>query len=276
MRSEPDNQLFVRRAGNLTFLSLNKTLDQVAADIIAGLPDRFTLARHAYVYCGIHRNFGRLYFKRGPRLGIQTEQLADEAGRELWKARGVRSTIQGSSVFFDRILDLSKANDGSYRSRSPVDYGPFIFPSRAPRFQPGPDRRSVFFGSARGKRRPDILARLEASGAIYVCQEGVYGDALTEILERFSAVANIHYDDGIYTEYPRLLSAILAGKSVVSDLLAKPLIAGKHYALFDEDDVSDRQRQYEELSSFLCGTYSFEAYLRNWLGSDVAGRLSPP
>ena len=67
-----------------------------------------------------------------------------------------------------------------------------------------------------------------------------------------SAVVNLHIGEGIYTEYPRMLSAYLSGKAVLSEPLAAPLEKGKHYAdietPFDPADAETHFRNFAEFA----------------------------
>ncbi len=253
--------LFERMHGNVTFLARNKTLDQLNADIISGLPETFSLRQPLTVYCGIHTNFQKHYFRHGCKLGIQTEQLADQHGCALWKASKVKPAIEASQVFFDQVLDLNRTNRSAYAVGAPLDFGPFIFPSCAPPFSMGVDPRSIFFGSVTGFRRPRILAEAQAAGQIRYYPEGLFGEELAAEVAKHTSVANIHFDEGVYTEYPRLLSALLAGKPVLSEQLTEELIPGTHYMLLDKQDQVDQEVVFEQFSSLFCGKYSFENYL---------------
>lgn len=66
---------------------------------------------------------------------------------------------------------------------------------------------------------------------------------------------------GAYTEYPRLLSALLAGKPVLSEQLTQELIPGTHYMLLGDQGQVDQEVVFERFSSLFCGEYSFENYL---------------
>ena len=109
-------KLFTLRHGRLLFLSRHEVLDQFARDIASGLPEDLPLSRDVTVYCGVHRSFGLQWLRPGYKVAIQTEQLYDETGKELWGARSARNLdrIRTALRMAHRVLDLGPGNRKFY------------------------------------------------------------------------------------------------------------------------------------------------------------------
>ncbi|MCB2127948.1 MAG: hypothetical protein KDE03_02430 [Rhodobacteraceae bacterium] len=118
----------------------------------------------------------------------------------------------------------------------------------------------VFFGSI-SERRERILRDISAFTKVEVVPPGTYGDSLARKIASASAVINIHREDGAYAEVPRLLSAYRAGKVLISEPLAEPFIAGKHYIPYDDPEGSDPREVFGNLSR-LAKEYRFSDLLR--------------
>lgn len=216
-------------SGALTVIAPpGRILQQVAMDIMAGIAA--TIQRPTVLYVGA--DVLERQDVPGLSVAIQTEQLFDEDGRKLWNNYGARRVRKMVSRF-DAILELSASNAPVYSGLTPEEaskivYGPHIFPDFVPAFVPG-DGAPIFYGTPTERRKP-ILRRLSSQHGVEQVPRGTFGDDLTALVARASAVVNIHIDDGVYTEYPRLLNAYLNGKVVLSERLARPLEAGCEYA----------------------------------------------
>lgn len=232
------------RNGQLTFVARHPVLSDIARTMAGyDLPAGLTSAAPIIIYVGSHR-FSNRILPRGLKIGIQTEHFLDDHGRALWwKARRWRLLRQ--VLKFDMLVDLSAANAPVYQFlpgflARKVVFGPYIFPDQLPDFTPGGesgDAPVAFFGAL----NPHRQARLEAIGQslrVQVLPEGCFGPDLHRHLAPAKAVLNLHFADGKYTEYPRLLSALLAGKALISDPLGRGLQRGVHY-LDPTDPVDD-------------------------------------
>lgn len=78
-----------------------------------------------------------------------------------------------------------------------------------------------------------------------------YGTDLHKAICDSRGVVNIHFADGIYTEYPRLLSSYLAGKPVLSEKLGAELVEGRDYGTLGQDHTDHQLRTI--FSSFCSG-----------------------
>ncbi|MDH2327424.1 hypothetical protein QCN27_11150 [Cereibacter sp. SYSU M97828] len=216
-------------AGNLTVIAPpGRILQQVAIDILSGIT--VPIFRPTVLYVGA--DVLERQDLAGLAVGVQTEQLFDDDGRKLWNnysARRVRKMV----ARFDAVLELSPCNAPVYADLSDeearkVTYGPHIFPDFVPPLVEG-SGPPIFYGTPTERRKP-ILRQLAAQHGVERVQRGTFGDDLAPLVAAASAVVNIHIDEGVYTEYPRLLNAYLNGKVVMSEKLAAPLEAGRDYA----------------------------------------------
>lgn len=262
---------YVCQKGNITFLSKHPVLHQVSRDILQGISPDFDFPEKLTVYCGIHKKFGLQFLRRGKKLGIQSEHFVDQSGNILWKMEKVFPFVKRNFHRFDRVLDLNKNNDCVYENhafedREKITFGPYIFPRSLIDYVPGKSGKLLFFGSARKGRRKEILGSLN-SDSVEILPEGTYGETLTSALKDCRGVLNIHFDQGVYAEYPRLLTAILAGKPVASEELGDDLIAGQHF--ISVEDIENRKIDdhaiFRNLAEHVSQNYAFETYLTNWM-----------
>lgn len=224
------------------------------------------LSQPVDVYVGVHAvdrpaETGRF------RIGIQTEQFLDSAGRPLWRFPRERFRRRFAS-FYDLLLDLSPLNAPAYDFLAPdlrakLRFGPHIFPATpvTPDFQPTPP---VFFGSLNDRRR-GLLAELKGKRPIEVAPHGTFGRGLDALIARQGAVLNLHFSDGVYAEYPRILKAYLRGKPVLSEPLSPPLLPGQHYFdLAAEPTGASTQALFRNLAE-LAARHSFQTFLETSL-----------
>lgn len=212
----------------LTILSCHPILDQVATDIAKGVAMEALPDKDIVVCIGAHKRFTGLRHRKGFKICVQTEHFRDARGLSLWrKPRWIR--MLANLLICDLLLDLSIYNKKSYRwlprvMKNKIVFGPRIFPSTAVKHVEG-NGTAVFFGAINERREKLIAGR----GDYTTLDGGIFGAALEEKIANASAVLNVHFSDGVYTEYPRLLSAYLAGKPLVSETLSPELEEGRHY-----------------------------------------------
>lgn len=219
------------RLGRVVLLSKHPVLDQVARDILAGLCAENLPDRRITVYVGLHRNYGLHALRPGRRLAIQTEHYFDADGRPMWR-RMKRWRSLKAVLLNHLVLDLSPANRPHYDFmpgflRRRVLFGPHIFPCNAPAFQPGETSAFLFFGEMSDRRRALLAALPE--GVAQVAPPATFGADLAQMVARAGGILNLHYAEGRYSEMPRLLSACLAGKVVMSEPLGDELVMGRDY-----------------------------------------------
>jgi hypothetical protein len=220
------------------------------------------LSRPVDVYVGVHvldRPVDTGHFK----IGIQTEQFLDSAGQPLWRVPKERFRLRFAS-FYDILLDLSALNAPAYdflppELRAKLRFGPHIFPAApiAPDIQSTPP---VFFG-AMNERRRSLLSSLQAQRPIEAAPHGTFGPSLDALIARSGSVLNLHFRDGTYAEYPRILKAYLRGKPVLSEPLSPPLQPDLHY--FDlkaKPTAASTARIFKNLASF-AAQHSFQSFL---------------
>jgi hypothetical protein len=259
--------IFKRRHGNILFISSHKILDQLAADIIQGLPDDFICSKKVTVYIGIHRRFGASLFRTDFKIGVQTEQYFDQFGQGLWKTVQAANKTLKTVPRFDLVLELNRSNKPLYEkievpARQKIVFGPFIFPDKPIENQPGLEDRFLFFGTMGGARRRKIFESLDSCVAATL-DDKAYGTELYDKIRKYRGVLNIHYDEGVYTEYPRLLTALLSGKIVLSEKLSDDLIAGEDYLLLDQAKIviGNDKLIFDNFSKKLTKEYSFKKFI---------------
>lgn len=257
---------------DVTFVSSHPTLNDFATDLARGVTR--PLGRPVEVFVGAHLA-RRMPPSDIPRLGIQTEQLMDADGTPLWKAFS-QEKIARIVKRFDAILDLSPANRPAYEflpkaARRKVHFGPHIFPETAPAHRPG--GQSLIFVGSQNPRRAQVLAQVQAGRPITILPEGTFGTALDAAIQASGGMLNIHYQDGIYTEYPRLLKTLLNGKICHSEAFDAPLQAGTHYLPVDaHPDAATTAAVYDQSAHLLTGTYALHPFLAALFPSLTEGR----
>lgn len=259
--------VFEIRVGNIILLARHPILAQLAADMARGLTDGYQPSRRFIIYCGTQDRFGWHVLRRGVRIGLQTEQFLDQQGNALWgRNRKIWRRTLSYLKRLDFLLDINETNRPSYETLSAAERGklisgPYIFPQVAPAMS-GHDRdRCVFFGAMTSEHRKRIVPSLAAAGRCDLVEDGVFASSLFEIVSRYRAVLNVHFTDGVYTEYPRLLSALMLGKPIVSEPLSSALTAGTHYVPRDAINSADYDAVYAAFATHMCGTYSFQRLL---------------
>jgi hypothetical protein len=231
-------------------VSGHPVLNQVAQDLVAGLRTNDLPAQKITVYVGLHRRFGLRLLRPGRRIAIQTEHYFDADGRRMWRrAKRLRTAI--NILFCDHVLDLSQYNREHYAFlpsflRKRIIFGPHIFPINRPAFQRGAEPSFLFFGEMNDRRKK--LVAFQPSGAIKVLSAPTFGRDLSQFIDNAAGIVNLHYVDGRYSEMPRLLSACLAGKVVMSELLGDELIPHRDYLLLG--NYPTEKEAYEVYNNF--------------------------
>lgn len=234
----------VARNGKLRFVARHPILSDLAT-IFAGYDLGPLADRKASVYVGVH-SFTKRILPPGFRIGIQTEQFFDANGHNLWGTQS-RWRILRQAWQYDVLLDLSPLNRPAYEFlpallKRRLRFGPHIFPSRLPAFHPGEAGAPLLFFGAINPRRQQVLDRMGRT--VRVLPYGIYGAQLTAEIMAAKGVLNLHFSNGVYTEYPRLLTALMHGKALWSEMLAEPLVAGRHYVPLAQAEQTDGAAEY--------------------------------
>jgi hypothetical protein len=230
-------------------------------------------ARSVDIYVGVHAidrpaDTGRF------TIGIQTEQFFDRSGKAMWRVPRERFRNR-YALFYDLLLDLSPDNAPSYdflppELRAKIVFGPHVFPDGpiAPNHEDGPP---LFFGSLNDRRR-SLLAQLQDAAPVEVAPHGTFGRPLDALIARHGAVLNLHFREGEYTEYPRLLKAYLRGKPLLSEPLSPPLQPGTHYQpLGSPPTAAETEALFRNLAQF-AAAHSFQGFLDAALAPNPARR----
>jgi hypothetical protein len=257
---------------DVTFHAQHAIMLDLAADLTKTLDG--PLGQPVDVFVAAHQS--RWFTPSGRlRVALQTEQLYDEAGVPMLKAFR-ENRITNFINRFDAVLDFAYCNRPAYDGLSEallakVHFGPHIFPRHPRPLQPGGE--ALLFVGGTNKRRDEGLAAVSALQTVARAPEGTFGAGLDALIAASAGMVNIHLKDGTYTEYPRLLKAILHGKPFWSEALAQPLKAGEHYFdLAAQPDVSEIARVYNAATRMLAERYSFSGFLESLLASKVEKR----
>ena len=272
---------FIRKHGAIVFIAWHPILDQLSQEIILGLDSDLNTKVPTTVYVGIHGNPGLSWFRRGLKIGIQTEQLYDAEGVALFglKKGSWDFNIRWGYKMADQIIDLSENNRKFYeediprniRKKAEVVFGPHIFPSKKIPFRHG-GTNLIFFGSVpENNRRAGIIRRMKEM-PVRMVPDGTYGEELYALIDQSQGVLNVHYEDAVYTEAPRLLTAYLRGKVVFSEPLDNIFLPGVDYIALGEG--GDASEIFENFSEKVTTLYSFSALLNELCESYVDSRIS--
>lgn len=258
------------QSGPLVLVARHPALVDLAAALVRGLempgapPVRWREAVGPItVHVGVRDLFNVIPPRRGLRIGIQTEQFFDHEGRALWGQES-RLRLLKYAALYDHIIELSAANASHYAAlpawaRRKIHVGPWIFPRAPVSHVAETDSRAVFFGTLNARRR-DILAALNP--APHVIASPTFGDALDDVVRAHRAVLNIHYQAGVYAEFPRLLLAYLAGKPVMSEPLGPPMVPGRDYVPLGETITQEAaSAAFAGFSQNVAGRFRFVAFL---------------
>ncbi len=256
----------VAHNGALRFVARHPILSEIA-DQLASYNLGDLAERRATIYVGAH-SFTKRVLPPGIKIGLQTEHFYDENGLTLWGLPS-RAAILRRALQYDVLVDLSPLNAPAYAFlpevlRRRLRFGPHLFPDTLPPYQPT-DGDLLFFG-ATNDRRAAILARMSGEHPVRSLPYGTHGAALMAEIARARGVLNLHFSEGVYTEYPRLLTAALSGKVVWSDPLAAPLQAARHYVALDQQpDQAALAAIYQRFCDEFAAQHRFSHALREAL-----------
>lgn len=256
------------RIGSLSLLSGHPVLDQFARDLAAGVDPENLPSKPVTVYVGLHRKYGLRRLRRGKRVVLQTEHYFDADGQPMWR-RMKRWRTFLAVLLAHHVLDLSVANRPHYDFlpaplRRRVRFGPHVFPCHQPPHQPGQTPAFLFFGELNARRQALIDAL--PAGMAQLAPHGTFGEDLQRLVTDASGILNLHFVDGRYSEIPRLLSACLAGKPVMSEPLGDGLVAGREYLALGQAASAETARNiHHGFWVHFAERHGFARYLRGLL-----------
>jgi hypothetical protein len=211
---------------------------------------------------------------KGFVIGIQTEQFFDEAKNKLWglkDAKKYNENINFAMNSCNLFLDLNVSNKPYYeevikcnRYLHKIHFGPYVFPSKKIDMTAYSLEYGVFIGGM-SKRRYGVIKNLQKILKIEVVSDLHYKELDNEAI-KYKFIINTHFQDGIYTEVPRLLLAYVLGKPVISESLSSEFNSNEHYINIDNafkinlngDLVS---RIYHNFSEYVTENYSINLFL---------------
>lgn len=272
--------------GGISFLSPSPILKNVTDDIISGLPKGISSSCPVTIYVGIHRNFGRHWFRKGVRIGLQTEHIFDAEQKPLWGGKSADFDINvGQAISRSNfILDINVNSKKYYRNlpkgtKGKIYFGPHIFPDQQIQQRAG-GNDFIFYGNVRGiQRRERILCSLLGKG-VKVIPENTFGTDLKEEIADSKGILNIHVMDGVYAEAPRILSAVICGKNIISEPLGHPFVSGVHYLPISHLSSKGRNTDHEQaevlhnISEMTSRLFSFAKFMKTILPDSI--HIKPP
>lgn len=109
----------------------------------------------------------------------------------------------------------------------------------------------------------------------YELVQGVFYNDLDEKIRQSNGIINIHYEDGIYTEWPRLLLAFENNKITYSEKLSLPLKEGYHYAKLTRPIIiSDERKIFDNFESDIASKYQFKNLINSNKWDNKIGKIN--
>lgn len=266
-------KFLVTQVGDVRFYAKHQVLRELM--LLISQNEEFFVHRRINVFIGIHHWIADLMPKNAFNIGIQTEQFFDENGLKLWGSLP-DSYLKAACLKFDVILDFTELNKLAYQNfdkYNRVVFGPYIFPKNKISYSNEKSSEICFVG-ALNNRREKIISALLTQYPIKII-ENEFGEQLNQSVSQSAAILNIHFQNGIYTEWPRILLAYINGKVVISEDLGRPLIMGKHYCALDFDLKNvDFAEIHENIGRDFADHYSFVDFLNAQNGQKVKLQIS--
>jgi hypothetical protein len=226
-------KFLVTRIGDVRFYAKHQVLRELIL-LISKQADIST-DEQINIFIGIHHWMADILPKNAINIGIQTEQFFDANGQVLWGSLH-SAHLKAACLKFDVILDLTEFNKPAYQNfdkYNRVVFGPYIFPKE--QFSPLIEKSSeVCFVGALNERRRRIISEVSNQYSIKIIKNE-FGEKLNQSVSRGTAILNIHFQEGVYAEWPRILLAYVNGKILLSEELGHPLSLGRHYCALDSD-----------------------------------------
>lgn len=252
----------VANSGNIGFFAKSPPLIDLAKMISEDLNCENATALNVYV--GIHQWRHDKLPRSRVNIGVQTEQYFDQNGKRLW---GLRSDFDPHIYVakFDVVLDLSRFNAKAYERVKGIDkvlFGPYIFPQSERQFK-GPESDEIVFIGTNKYRRTSIIAamKLQTDWNIKVISDQ-YFDQSRSTIEKCIGLLNVHYQEGVYAEWPRILMAYKSGKPLLSEPLGEPMDEGVHYYGLDQDvSMLDGISVFGRINADIATKYRFIDFL---------------
>lgn len=268
----------IYQLGNLFVFAKHPILVDVSKLLVNGLDldEMLKISSRVNIFVGVHQ-FDKedLSSFQGLNIGVQTEHFFDEDGKKLWGVNIFYQTIRALSAL-DCLIDFSHANRKAYARlpnfliKSKIIFGPYIFPKKNVFVSDDENDDLVFIGAI-NQRRSDALEGIEHMGHPINRVQGVHGDDALSLIAKSKALIKLHFEDGVYSEWPRILMAYLSGKIIISEKLSSDLIPGRHYIEIDsmseflKSDPSGQlkinRKMIDNMSQDFLEKYSFQNLL---------------
>lgn len=253
------HEFFVAEVGHCRFYAKSYTLRDICSMMAEGIVVPASAPR-VNVYVGVHQWITDRLPNDAFNIGIQTEQLFDINGRKLWGRTSPFLAIIYMSKF-DLVIDLNLPDAKAYPVWAfwgNLKFGPYLFSGRTVETLPAKDVSVLFIGTP-NERRMAKIAEISTYYPVITLSKTTFNEADASI-KRSAALLNIHYRNGVYTEWPRLLMAYLSGKILVSEELTAPLQPGVHYlpigSPIDDENV---RLIFKNIKTDIADNYRFES-----------------
>lgn len=268
-------KFIVAEAGLYRFYAKSVVLSDLALMMVNNLE----ISGNGYpvnIFVGVHQWIDERLPLECINIGIQTEQFADASGRKLWGRTSPFLPLIYLSKF-DVVIDLNIPDARAYPSWAfwgHSVFGPYLFSGR--RVDPvyGVEDFLLFIGTP-NVRRDAQIQKFSSFYRIHSLSRCSWRDA-DEHIRKCSALLNVHYSKGLYTEWPRFLMAYLSGKILVSEELDLPLKSGIHYLpIGSVIDHALTEEIFRNIERDIAQRYRFDVLLSSLSRKKPHRRLRP-
>lgn len=165
------------------------------------------------IYIGIHE-YKEVKNSKTINIGIQTEQYVDYKGNKLWRYNNY--DLKRKQYQYDLIIEINSNNKKLYdQNVDNVIYGPYIFGKPYKSANKLNHTNNQYFIGSINKRREYILSGVRSIQIV----DNKHGEDLYNILLTGSSIYNIHYQKGLYNEWPRIFLAYKYDMTLISEQL---------------------------------------------------------
>jgi hypothetical protein len=216
------------------------------------------------VFVGVHEWTSDILRSDRLNIGIQTEQYYDESGKKLW-GLSHRAMPAYFLYKFDLLIDINFSNLKSYKflplKKSRLIIGPYIFPTNKLQYNSLNNAELIFVGWINDRRHSILDKKVKLK---YYRHDEQDSKNLIREISLSAGVLNIHFAEGTYCEWPRMLLAYLSGKIFYSELLGHPLIPGRHFSsLKNNNNKLEPEEIFNNFRDEIASKYQFGFVLKN-------------
>jgi hypothetical protein len=241
---------FIKNTGGIFFVSRRPILNEFANDLAKSIDEEsINIKSRVWVFCGAHKKFYWNWLRHGKKILIQTEQFYDDNQKPMWGKNYIKNKILINNIIkSDLFIDLNECNIKFYKDElklprdilSKIIFGPYIFPNKIQKnnFANKTKNELAFFGTLNDRRRDKIKTLPMHVNVL----NNAFGNSLKQSISESKAILNIHFEAGVYSEWPRILSAFHNRKILISEELSKSLTPNIHYMHIDSINELEQKK----------------------------------